>query len=45
MREKKVVNVTFEPSDFERLREVARANGISITGFIRMHALRAIKSE
>jgi len=42
MREKRVVNVTFEPSDFERIRQLARANGISITGLIRMYALRAV---
>ena len=42
MREKKVVGVTFDPADFERIKEYAKANGISITGFIRMHALRAV---
>jgi len=42
MREKKIVGVTFEPADFERIKQVARASGLSITAFIRMHALRAV---
>ena len=45
MREKKVVSVPFELSDFERVRQLAKASGLSITAFIRMHALRAAKGE
>jgi len=42
MREKRVVNVTFEPSDYEKIRQYAKASGISLASFLRMNALRAI---
>jgi len=42
MREKKVVNVTFEPADYEKIKQYAKLNGISLATFLRMNALRAI---
>jgi len=42
MKVKNVVNITFDPVDFEHVRQYAKANGISLAGFIRMSALRAI---
>jgi len=45
MREKKIVGVAFEPADFERIKQLAKSRGISITAFIRMHALLAAKGE
>jgi len=42
MREKKVVNVTFEPSDYEKIKQYAKSSGISLATFLRMNALRAV---